>query len=61
MSVGDQPRLIPGLEIPAIEKRMAAHSSIFAWEIHGQKSLVGYIDHGVTNTLLSDQHFHIHT
>ena len=25
--------LIPGLGIPAIEKRMPTHSSIFAWEI----------------------------
>ena len=25
-----------------LEKGMAAHSSILAWRIHGQKSLVGY-------------------
>ena len=25
-----------------LEKEMAAHSSIFAWETHGQRSLVGY-------------------
>ena len=31
-NAGDQ-GLIPGLGIPAIEKRMATHSSIFAWEI----------------------------
>ena len=24
------------------EKKMATHSSILAWEIHGQKSLAGY-------------------
>ena len=31
---------IPGLgRFP--EKEMATHSSILAWEIHGQKSLVG--------------------
>ena len=25
-----------------MEKEMATHSSILAWEIHGQSSLVGY-------------------
>ena len=25
-----------------LEKRMATHSSILAWRIHGQRSLVGY-------------------
>ena len=25
------------------EKEMATHSSILAWSIHGQRSLVGYI------------------
>ena len=25
-----------------LEKEMATHSSILAWEIHGQRSLVGY-------------------
>ena len=25
-----------------LEKEMAPHSSILAWEIHGQRSLVGY-------------------
>ena len=25
-----------------LEEEMATHSSILAWEIHGQKSLVGY-------------------
>ena len=25
-----------------LEKEMATHSNIFAWEINGQKSLVGY-------------------
>ena len=25
----------------ALEKEMATHSSILAWEIHGQRSLVG--------------------
>ena len=27
----------------ALEKEMATHFSILAWEIHGQRSLVGYI------------------
>ena len=30
-----------GQEDP-LEKSMATHSSILAWEIHGQSSLVGY-------------------
>ena len=30
-----------GREDP-LEKEMATHSSILAWEIHGQRSLVGY-------------------
>ena len=30
-----------GQEDP-LEKRMATHSSILAWEFHGQSSLVGY-------------------
>ena len=32
---------IPGLERP-LEKKMATHASILAWESHGQRSLVGY-------------------
>ena len=34
-----------------LEKEMATHSSILAWEngkSHGQKSLVGYLGDGVT-------------
>ena len=38
--VGD-PGLIPGREDP-LEKGMAMYSSILAWRIHGQRSLVGY-------------------
>ena len=30
-----------------LEKEMATHSSILAWEIHGQKSLVGYSPWGL--------------
>ena len=33
--------LIPGSEDP-VEKGMATHSSILAWENHGQWSLAGY-------------------
>ena len=29
-----------------LEKEMAAHSSIFAWETHGQRSLAGYSPRG---------------
>ena len=32
----------------ALEKEMAAHSSILAWKIHGQRILAGYTVHGVT-------------
>ena len=32
----------PGQEVP-LEEGMATHSSIFAWRIHRQRSLVGYI------------------
>ena len=39
-NVGDL-SLIPGWEVP-LEKGMAAHTSILAWKIHGQRSLVGY-------------------
>ena len=31
----------PGQEDP-LEEGMVAHSSILAWRIHGQRSLVGY-------------------
>ena len=34
-----------GWEDP-LEKGMATHSSILAWRIHGQKSLVGYSPKG---------------
>ena len=44
-----------GREDP-LEKEMATHSSIFAWRIHGLRSLVGYTVHGVakSQTQLSD-------
>ena len=34
-----------GLEDP-LEKKMATRSSIFAWKIHGQRSLAGYSSWG---------------
>ena len=34
-----------GWEDP-LEKEMATHSSILAWESHGQRSLVGYSPRG---------------
>ena len=35
-----------------LEEEMATHSNMFAWKIHGQKSLVGYSlwDHRVRPT-----------
>ena len=41
---GDQVQSLGG-EYP-LEKGMAAHSSILAWRIHGQRSLVGYSSWG---------------
>ena len=35
----------PGWEDP-LEEGIATHSSILAWRIHGQKSLVGYSPKG---------------
>ena len=32
-----------------LEKEMTTHSSILAWEIHGQRSLVGY-GHGLAES-----------
>ena len=36
----------PGVQSPgredSLQKEMATHSSILAWDIHGQSSLVGY-------------------
>ena len=38
-----------GQEYP-LEKRMAAHSSILAWEVRGQRSLAGYSPWGCKET-----------
>ena len=45
--------LIPGLGRYPLEKEMAIHSSILAWEIHGQRSLVGYSPWGRKRVRLS--------
>ena len=48
-----------GLEDP-LEKEMATHSSILAWRIHGQRSLVGYSPWG-RKELDMTKHTHTHT
>ena len=41
---------------------MATHSSILAWEIHGQKSLVGYSQWGCKESDVTERvHTHTHT
>ena len=52
-----------GWEDP-LEKEMATHSSILAWESHGQRSLAGYNPWGhkesdTTEKLLSLFYFHM--
>ena len=50
-----------GWEDP-MEREIETHSSIFAWEIPGQRSLAGYIVHGVAkvgNDLVTDQRWPI--
>ena len=39
----------------ALEKEMATHSSILAWEIHGQRSLVGYSPWGHKELDMTEQ------
>ena len=34
----------------ALEEEIVAHSSILAWESHGQRSLVGYSPYGRTKS-----------
>ena len=55
----DQPL---GQEDP-LEEGMEIHSSILAWGIHGQRSLVGYSpwDHTESDTTKQLTHTHIHT
>ena len=48
-----------GRENP-LEKAMATHSSILAWEIHGQKSLMGYSPWSCKQSD-TNEHTHTHT
>ena len=43
-----------GWEDP-LEKEMATHSSILAWGIHGQRSLVGYSTGGHKKSDMTEQ------
>ena len=45
--------LVPGLGDP-LEKGLAIHSSILAWRIHGQRSLVGYSPWGRTKSYMTE-------
>ena len=47
-----------GQEDP-LEKSMATHSSILAWEIHGQSSLVGYSPRGHKESDTTQATYHI--
>ena len=46
-----------GREDP-LEKEMATHSTIFAWESHGQRSLVGYSPWGCKESDVTEQLTH---
>ena len=53
---------MPGLERNPLEKEMTTHFRILAWEIHGQRYLVGYTpwDHkesGMTERMRTHTHF----
>ena len=41
-----------------LEEGMATHSSILAWRIHGQKSLVGYSPQGHTELDMTEVMWH---
>ena len=43
-----------GQEDP-LEKEMATHSSILAWRIHGQRSLVGYNPWRLKESIMVEQ------
>ena len=47
----------------SLEKGMATHSNILAWEIHGQRSLPEYSSwsHKESDTTEQNTHTHIHT
>ena len=54
-----------GQEDP-LEKEMATHSSILAWQFHGQKSLAGYSpgdrkELDMTESVRAHTHTHTHT
>ena len=53
----------PGQEGP-VEKGVATHSSVLAWELHGQRSLEGYSPWGGKELDMTEQippHTHKHT
>ena len=45
----------------SLEKEMATHCNILAWEIHGQRSLVGYSPWGRTALDTVEVMEHVHT
>ena len=45
----------------SLEKRMATHSSILAWRIHGRRSLGGYRLWGRKQLDMTEQLTHTHT
>ena len=38
----------------ALEEEMATHSSILAWKIHGQRTLVGYSPWGLKESNMTE-------
>ena len=47
-----------GREDP-LEEGMTTHSSILAWRIHGQRSLVGYSPWGCKETDMTEATWHV--
>ena len=47
-----------GWEDP-LEEGMTTHSSILAWRIHGQRSLVGYSPWGCKETDMTEATWHV--
>ena len=39
----------------SLEKEMAIHSRMLAWEIHGQRRLVGYISRGCKEPVTTER------
>ena len=56
-----QETLVPSLgwEDP-LEKGMATHSSVLAWEFHGQRILAGYSQWGCTELDTTEANRHTH-